>query len=315
MRKVLLDVRPAYARLARMGIPQPSRQAGPVVYCALEGQRGFRCRKEAFRIEKLAKIPEADPPFFLMETPLSLAADQEQLIDDIRRQVRATTPAAICLDTLNRSIAGSESDDEQPWGPTSELPTRSTRLSVVSSSSSITADMRPDALAAHSSLAGQPSTVQISIKRDAAGNIDAEVRARQGRRNRPAVRLTPQLPSRSVSMRTVTRSRHASSKRSRASRLKPSRMRPAVCRRLHRPPCEPFALRSRKLASNPQRQTISRRVYPSSPSSNGSAMHTRAGYPTPPSREPVKPHSSAPTMRSSPESTWAHGGDYRWPTR
>ena len=156
-----------------MGIPQPSRQAGPVVYCALEGQRGFRCRKEAFRIEKLAKIPEADPPFFLMETPLSLAADQEQLIDDIRRQVRATTPAAICLDTLNRSIAGSESDDEAmgAYIRAADAIHAAFGCVVVIVHHCGHEARRPRG---HSSLMGALD-VQISIKRDAAGNIVAEV--------------------------------------------------------------------------------------------------------------------------------------------
>src|ERR1700733_1706598 len=46
---------------------------GPIIYCALEGQKGFERRTEAFRKAKLADSPEdADPPFYLMTTPLSL---------------------------------------------------------------------------------------------------------------------------------------------------------------------------------------------------------------------------------------------------
>jgi RecA-family ATPase len=85
---------------------------GPVVYCALEGAQGFKNRIEAFRQDKLAAGAAADPPFYLMATPLSLVADHKQLVADLRRQLGDAKPVAICLDTLNRSIAGSENDDE-----------------------------------------------------------------------------------------------------------------------------------------------------------------------------------------------------------
>jgi len=86
-------------------------QRGEIVYCALEGQKGFERRIEAFRREKLADDPEADPPFYLMSTPLSLVRDVETLIADIKVQIGDIKPAAICVDTLNRSIEGSESSD------------------------------------------------------------------------------------------------------------------------------------------------------------------------------------------------------------
>jgi RecA-family ATPase len=83
---------------------------GPVVYVCLEGGRAFRKRREAFR---LAKLKEGDdPPFFFAVNPLSLAADRRKLIDDIKRQVGEDIPAVVCIDTLNRSLAGSENSDE-----------------------------------------------------------------------------------------------------------------------------------------------------------------------------------------------------------
>jgi hypothetical protein len=82
---------------------------GPVVYVCLEGGSGFRKRREAFRLAKL-KTGD-DPPFFFITNPLSLAADRRALIDDIRRQVGTDIPAVVCIDTLNRSLAGSENSD------------------------------------------------------------------------------------------------------------------------------------------------------------------------------------------------------------
>ena len=85
---------------------------GLVAYCILEGQKGFRRRIEAFRQKKLTEGAEASPPFYDMETPLSLVADADALVNDIRRQLGDQRPAVVSIDTLNRPIAGSESSDE-----------------------------------------------------------------------------------------------------------------------------------------------------------------------------------------------------------
>jgi len=83
---------------------------GTVVYIACEGERGLAARAEAFRQKKLAEGD--DPPFFLLTTRLDLVADVEQLVVDIRAAIGADHCAAVVVDTLNRSIAGSESRDE-----------------------------------------------------------------------------------------------------------------------------------------------------------------------------------------------------------
>jgi hypothetical protein len=83
---------------------------GPVHYVCLEGGRGFRKRGEALRLAKLRN--GEDPPFYFIVNPLSLAADREALIKDIRLQVGGDIPAVVCIDTLNRSLAGSESSDK-----------------------------------------------------------------------------------------------------------------------------------------------------------------------------------------------------------
>jgi hypothetical protein len=85
--------------------------SGPVVYCALEGAQGFKYRVEAFRQAKL-NGDSANPPFYLMSASLGLVRDWKALIADIRKQLGAERPVAICIDTLNRSLEGSESSDE-----------------------------------------------------------------------------------------------------------------------------------------------------------------------------------------------------------
>ena len=85
---------------------------GTIVYCALEGAHGFRNRIEAFRQAKMSETDGGDPPFYLMATPLSLVRDQKAFISDIAKQLGGKNPVAVCIDTLNRSLDGSESSDE-----------------------------------------------------------------------------------------------------------------------------------------------------------------------------------------------------------
>jgi RecA-family ATPase len=86
-----------------------SVQPGRVVYIACEGERGLGARAEAFRIAKLAD--DADPDFYLLTTRLDLVAEIDELITDIRSEIGSDQCVAIVIDTLNRSISGSESKD------------------------------------------------------------------------------------------------------------------------------------------------------------------------------------------------------------
>ena len=86
--------------------------SGPVVYCALEGVQGFKNRIEAFRRAKLSGDDKVTPAFYLVTASLSLVRDRRALIADIRKQLGAVKPAVVCIDTLNRSLEGSESSDE-----------------------------------------------------------------------------------------------------------------------------------------------------------------------------------------------------------
>ena len=82
---------------------------GAVVYCALEGCAAFKNRVEAFR---LTHLPDnaSEVPFHLMASPMSLVAAHAALIVSICGQVGE--PAVVVIDTLNRSLSGSESSDE-----------------------------------------------------------------------------------------------------------------------------------------------------------------------------------------------------------
>jgi hypothetical protein len=84
---------------------------GPVVYIACEGERGLSARAEAYRHEHLGEEEDV-PGFSLMVIRLDLVKDQPKLIADIRGQLGGVAPAAIVIDTLNRSLAGSENSDE-----------------------------------------------------------------------------------------------------------------------------------------------------------------------------------------------------------
>ena len=80
---------------------------GVVVYIALEGDKGFRRRIEAYK--RYHKITDA--PFYLITDRTDLVRDQKTLIADIRKQT-PDTPIAVVIDTLNRSLTGSENSDE-----------------------------------------------------------------------------------------------------------------------------------------------------------------------------------------------------------
>lgn len=82
---------------------------GPVVYCAFEGADGFKKRVEAFRRTHGLLLEQA-PPFYLMPTRVDLIRAHKELIHCIRQQ--SSRPVAVALDTLNRSLVGSESKDE-----------------------------------------------------------------------------------------------------------------------------------------------------------------------------------------------------------
>jgi hypothetical protein len=82
---------------------------GDVCYVACEGERGLNNRVVAWRQHNNVQAA----PFWLLTTQLDLAAEHKLLVSDIREQIGAgSRPAVIVLDTLNRSLNGSESSDD-----------------------------------------------------------------------------------------------------------------------------------------------------------------------------------------------------------
>ena len=84
-------------------------QQGTVVYCAFEGAKGFGNRAEGARGQ--LDIPaDQNVPLLLQPMRANLVKDHKALIRDIAAQT--ITPSLVVLDTLNRSLQGSESSDE-----------------------------------------------------------------------------------------------------------------------------------------------------------------------------------------------------------
>jgi hypothetical protein len=77
-----------------------------VVYFALEGQEGFVARIEAFRQVHCV----SDIPFYLSADRIVLPQDGVAVVRSIKDQFPDVKPGIVVLDTLNRSISGSEND-------------------------------------------------------------------------------------------------------------------------------------------------------------------------------------------------------------
>jgi hypothetical protein len=80
---------------------------GTVVYVAAEGGGGFTKRIEAYR----RKHKHERSQFHLCTARPDLATDAPTIIRDIKAQLGERKPAVIVLDTLNRTLVGSESKD------------------------------------------------------------------------------------------------------------------------------------------------------------------------------------------------------------
>jgi AAA domain len=83
-------------------------QQASVVYLALEGRHGFPARIEAFRRHHGVE----SAPFYLLSSSLDLVKESGQLITSIKAQLGKNLPGVLFSDTLNRSLVGSESKDE-----------------------------------------------------------------------------------------------------------------------------------------------------------------------------------------------------------
>jgi hypothetical protein len=154
-----------------LGRPYGERQVeqGPVVYIAAEGEHGIRTRTVAFRQERVAE--GEDPPFFLMTTALDLVTEIDLLIAAIEAQLRATENGCeiIVIDTLNRTIHGSETRDEDM----SAYVQAADRLREVFHCSVVIihhCGLSGDRPRGHTSLTGAVDA-QISVQKDADGSV------------------------------------------------------------------------------------------------------------------------------------------------
>ena len=143
---------------------------GPVVYCAFEGQSGIRQRIEAYRQRHLAEGAEGIP-FFLEPVTLDLVREHADLITAIK--TIDEPPVAVVLDTLNRSLNGSESSDEDmsAYIRASDAIRETFNCSVLIVHHCGINHSRPRG---HTSLTGA-ADAQLAIKRDYAENVVATV--------------------------------------------------------------------------------------------------------------------------------------------
>ena len=157
-----------------LGWPYRGRRVeqGPVVYCAFEGADGFYRRAEAFRRAHEIKDKAW---FYLLGSSAKLVRDHKALIQSIDGQTGDRPPTIVVLDTLNRSIDGSESKDVDmgAYLAAAEAICDAFACVVIIVHHSGIDATRPRG---HTALTGA-AAVQISVKRDAALNIIAEVEA------------------------------------------------------------------------------------------------------------------------------------------
>jgi hypothetical protein len=147
-------------------------QQGRVVYLALEGGSGFAARIEAWKRRCLDGHKHA-VPFFLLDTPLALVADHGELIAAIREQLHDEPPAVVTIDTLNRSLTGSENKDEDmgAYIRAADAVRVAFNCLVIIIHHCGVANNRPRG---HTSLAGADDA-QIAVQRDKEGIITATV--------------------------------------------------------------------------------------------------------------------------------------------
>ncbi|WP_049810384.1 AAA family ATPase [Bradyrhizobium japonicum] len=141
----------------------------PVVYFALEGQEGFVARVEAFR----QTHGSADIPFYLSADRVILPQDGPAVVRSIQEQFPDVHPGVVVLDTLNRSISGSENDpsDMGQYVRAADLIRAALGCVVIVIHHCGIEGSRPRG---HTSLTGA-ADAQLAVKRDAAGNVVATV--------------------------------------------------------------------------------------------------------------------------------------------
>ena len=170
MRKVLSGIRHGHARRNGIGVSRPSRQRR--AHGLLRARRRRRLQNASGSIQAREVVNSAaSAPFHMMSSPLSLVADHAALVASIRSQLGDLTPVAVVIDTLNRSLAGSESDDRDmaAYVRAADAIRDAFDCAVIIVHHCGHGGDRPRG---HSSLMGSLD-VQIGVKRDADENIVA----------------------------------------------------------------------------------------------------------------------------------------------
>jgi hypothetical protein len=146
---------------------------GNVIYLALEGQDGFADRVDAFRLRHFDDGREVVPGFYLIKERTDLIKDNAELIRCIRSQCTVGKPAVAVIDTMNRSLVGSESKDEDmaAYIKAADAIKEAFECAVIVIHHCGINESRPRG---HTSLTGA-ADVQISMKKDSTGNIVATV--------------------------------------------------------------------------------------------------------------------------------------------
>ena len=143
---------------------------GPVVYVACEGERGLAARTEAYRQRHLAEV--IDPvPFYLVTTRIDLIRERGELIDNILAQVPGKAPVLVVIDTLNRSLVGSETDDMPDYIQAADEVWHRFGCAIIVIHHCGIDDTRPRG---STSLSGA-ADAQIAVKKEADGTVLTEV--------------------------------------------------------------------------------------------------------------------------------------------
>lgn len=141
---------------------------GHVVYVALEGQLGMNDRAEAFR--RGHNLPaKSAARFHLVADALELVGDRAALVAAIENELGVRAPAAVVIDTVNRSFKGSESSDEDmtAYVQAADAIWQAFQCAVILVHHCGHEGSRPRG---HSALLGALHA-QIAVKRDAGDNI------------------------------------------------------------------------------------------------------------------------------------------------
>ena len=154
--------------VALAGLPRPTGQAGAGGVLRDGGR--VRLRPAHGGVPPAAATRRSGSvPFYLVSSPMALVRDHPALIASIRVTLGDTPPRIVVIDTLNRSLAGSESDDRDmaAYIAAADAIREAFNCAVIIIHHCGIEGTRPRG---HSSLTGAVAA-QLAANRDAAGNV------------------------------------------------------------------------------------------------------------------------------------------------